>query len=193
MTGVKVVLTYEDYALLPDDGRRYEIHDGELSVTPAPGRRHQWVVVKLTGAIDAHVTAGDLGEVYVAPFDVILADTTIVQPDLTFVAKDRLGTLADRGVEGSPTLAVEVISPYTGRIDRSTKLNLYARFGVPYYWIVDPVARTIDVYRLGGTPAGSARTAAAAYTEPQRFSDALADLPPFPGLTLDATSLWGRS
>ena len=190
MTAVKVVLTYEDYVLLPDDGRRYEIHDGELSVTPAPGRRHQWVVVKLTVALHEHVTARDLGEVYVSPFDVILADSTIVQPDLTFVAKDRLSVLADRGVQGSPTLAVEVISPYTGRIDRSTKLNLYARFGVPYYWIVDPEARTIDVYRLERAPVGSVG-AAATYAEPQRFSEVLADLPPLSGLTLDATSLWG--
>ena len=192
MTAVKVVLTYEDYVLLPDDGRRYEIHDGELSVTPSPGRRHQWVVVKLTVALHEHVTARDLGEVYVSPFDVILADSTIVQPDLTFVAKDRLGVLAERGVEGSPTLAVEIISPYTGRIDRSTKLNLYARFGVPYCWIVDPEARAIDVYRLLGGSAGSPRAAAASYAEPERFSHVLADLPPFPGLTLDAASLWGR-
>jgi Uma2 family endonuclease len=83
-------------------------------------------------------------------------------------------------VEGSPTLAVEVISPYTGRIDRSTKLNLYARFGVPFYWIVDPETRTIDVYRLVRT----------AYEGPQHFAGSLGGLPPFPGLTLDAASLW---
>ena len=181
MTGVRVVLTYEDYALLPDDGRRYEIHDGELSVTPAPGRTHQWVVLQIAIALHGHVTAHDLGEVYVAPFDVILADSTIVQPDVTFVTKDRLGVLAERGAEGSPTLAVEVISPYTGRIDRGTKLHLYARFDIPYYWIVDPQARTIDVYRLAG----------AAYEAPQHFTEVFADLPPFPGLTLATASLWG--
>lgn len=182
MTSVRVVLTYEDYAELPNDGRRYEIHDGELSVTPSPGRRHQRVVLEFAVALHAHVRAHDLGEVYVAPFDVILADSTIVQPDVTFVARDRLGLLAERGAEGSPTLAVEVISPYTGRIDRSTKWRLYARFAIPYYWIVDPQAQTIDVYQLVG----------ATYEGPQHFAGAFADLPPFPGLTLDAMSLWGR-
>jgi Uma2 family endonuclease len=103
-----------------------------------------------------------------------------VQPDVTFVAKDRLGVLAERGVEGSPTLAVEVISPYTGHIDRSTKLSLYARFRIPYYWIADPQARAIDVYRLTNN----------AYEGPVRFTGDLAGLPPFPGLTLDVASLW---
>jgi Uma2 family endonuclease len=181
MTSVRVVLTYEDYAQLPNDGRRYEIHEGELSVTPAPGRTHQWVVFEVAVALRAHVNARDLGQVYVGPLDVILADSTIVQPDVTFFAKDRLAVLTERGAEGSPTLAVEVVSPYTGRIDRSTKWQLYARFGVPYYWIVDPQSRAVDVFRLVG----------AGYEGPQRFTDTLADLPPFEGLTLDPVSLWG--
>jgi Uma2 family endonuclease len=64
---------------------------------------------------------------------------------------------------------------------RSTKWQLYARFGVPYYWIVDPRSRAVDVFRLAG----------AGYEGPRRFTGTLADLPPFEGLTLDPVSLWG--
>jgi Uma2 family endonuclease len=88
-----------------------------------------------------------------APFDVILAETTIVQPDIIFVPNDRLGIFSSRGAEGAPTLVIEILSPSTARIDRGTKLQLYARYGVPYYWIVDPGRRAIEVYawaRFGG-------------------------------------------
>src|SRR3989442_9603083 len=116
----RVVLTYREYAALPDDGRWYEIHDGELSVTPAPG-------VKSRG----------LGLVLYAPLDVILSDTTIVQPDIVYVATGRLGQITDRGIEGPPTLVVEILSPSTSETDRHTKLEVYARHRIPYYWIVD--------------------------------------------------------
>lgn len=183
MTNVKVVLTYRDYAALPNDGRRYEIHDGELSVTPAPGRTHQHVVLRLAAALDAHVSAHNLGEVYVAPFDVLLVETTIVQPDITFVANERLAIFTDRGAEGAPSLAIEVLSPSTTHIDRGTKLQLYARYAVPHYWIVDPAQRRIEVYRLG----------IGIYQGPATFGeDDLVDIPPFHGLRLDPTSLWIR-
>ena len=183
MASVKVVLTYEDFAALPSDGKRYEILDGELSVTAAPNRRHQRVVLPLGAALDAHVTAYALGEVYVAPFDVVLADTTIVQPDIIFVANDRLGIFSQRGADGAPTLVIEVLSPSTARNDRTTKLQLYARYGVPYYWIVDPETRAIEVHRL----------AASDYAVPGTFAgNALTDIPPFDGLRLDPAALWGR-
>jgi len=180
MTNVKVVLTYRDYAALPNDGRRYEIHDGELSVTPAPGRTHQHVVLRLGAALDAHVFANSLGEVYIAPFDVILAETTIVQPDIVFVANERLAIFTERGAEGAPSLAIEVLSPSTAHIDRSTKLQLYVRSAVPYSWIVDPERRRIEVYRL----------VAGVYDGPETFDDDLVDVPPFDGLRLNPTSLW---
>ncbi|MBM4442782.1 MAG: Uma2 family endonuclease [Candidatus Rokubacteria bacterium] len=178
---MKAPLTFADYVTLPDDGRRYEIHDGELSVTPAPGRTHQRVVLRLAMALDAHVTAHALGEVNIAPFDVVLSDPTTVQPDILFVAVDRSAAFSDRGFEGAPTLVVEVLSPSTAHIDRHIKRQLYVRHAVPYYWIVDPEARTIDVHRL----------TAGAYGEPQRFGDGdLVDLPPFPGLTLAPATVW---
>jgi Uma2 family endonuclease len=181
MANVNAALTYRDYAALPDDGRRYEIHDGVLSVTPAPGRRHQAVVIRLAATMHTHVTARGLGEVYVAPFDVILADTTVVQPDIVFVTHERLAIIAERGVEGPPTLAVEVISPSTVSTDRRIKLALYARHEVLYCWLVDPAARTIEAYRLDSSAYRLEATLGG--TEPRA-------LPPLLDLPLDPAALW---
>jgi Uma2 family endonuclease len=177
----RVRLTYEDYAALPDDGRRYEIHDGELSVTPAPGTRHQRISGTLYARLRAHVEATGLGEVLYAPVDVILANTSIVQPDLIYIASAQASRVSARGIEGAPTLAVEILSPSTGLIDRSTKLQLYARHGVPYYWIVDADARAIEAYDLAD---GAYRLVARA------AGDTPVSLPPFPDLALVPASLW---
>ena len=180
MTAVKV-LTYDDYVALPADGKRYEILDGALFVTAAPSRNHQRVVLTLASSLDAHVRAHNLGEVDIAPFDVILSDPNVVQPDIIFVATDRLPSFSSRGFEGAPTLAVEVLSPSTARVDRNTKLQIYARHGVPWYWIVDPESHAIDVYGLAGT----------SYRAPERFiADRLVDPPPFSGLRLDPLVIW---
>ena len=93
---LSVKLTYQDYVALPDDGRRYEIHDGELSVTPAAGISHQEVSRRLFRALDRHVQDPARGAVWFAPVDVILADDTIVQPDIVYVARDRLRAVMGR-------------------------------------------------------------------------------------------------
>jgi Uma2 family endonuclease len=143
----RVVLGYRDYAALPDDGRRYEILDGELSVTPAPSLDHQIILANLFRILDAHVRARNVGTVLFAPLDVILTDANIVQPDLVFLDHERMSRSSRRGVEGPPTLLVEVLSPGTTGVDRNVKRALYARQGVPFYWIVDPEARTLEVFR----------------------------------------------
>jgi Uma2 family endonuclease len=145
---LSVRLTYRDYVALPDDGRRYEIHDGELSVTPAPGLSHQEISKRLFVVLLRLVAARGLGEIWYAPVDVILADDTIVQPDLVYVAADRLAAAQERGIEGPPTLVIEIVSPTSGQIDRVRKRQLYARHGVPHYWIVDPEARAVEAYVL---------------------------------------------
>jgi Uma2 family endonuclease len=182
MAAVRVLLTYDDYLALPDDGKRYEIHDGELSVSPTPTFRHQDVLAALLGILRAHVLASDLGAVVPAPITVILAETSIVEPDIIYIAKHRMSIVSARGtVDGAPTLAVEILSPSTARIDRQRKMQLYARYGVPHYWIVDTDARVIDVYRLES----------GAYGPPDRRGGAdLTGLPPFPGLMIDAATLW---
>jgi len=177
----KTALTYRDYEALPDDGRRYEIHDGELSVTPAPGSLHQIVSANLLRALLRHVPATAPGLLLHAPLDVILADTTIVRPDIVYLAPDRLDHVSRRGIEGAPTLAVEILSPSTQTIDRAIKTRLYARHELPYLWLIDPEARTIesfvlqrDRYLLDLTATG---------LEP-------VDLPPFTALDLVPDTLW---
>jgi Uma2 family endonuclease len=182
MAGVRVVLTYRDYAALPDDGRRHEIHEGELSVTPAPNPRHQDIVLNVATVLRAHVAEHGLGKVFVAPVDVILSDTTIVQPDVVYVATDRLALISGRGIEGAPTLVLEVLSPATASNDRHTKMQLYARHGVPWYWIVDPDARTLDAYALRG--------AVYDLTAPASGGDSLC-AEPFSELTISPLTLWG--
>jgi Uma2 family endonuclease len=177
----RVILSYRDYEALPADGRRYELHEGELSVTPAPSPTHQRVIRELLVVLNQHVKTHGLGEVFVAPIDCILSDTTIVQPDLAYLETRRLTAVSGRGIEGAPTLVVEILSPSTAQIDRGVKLQLYARHEVPYYWVVDPEARSIEVYALSG--AVYQLHARMAGLEP-------GSLPPFADLRLDPASIW---
>ena len=177
----RVVLTYKEYEALPADGRRYEIHEGELAVTPAPSPRHQRILRALNAIVHGHVEARRLGEVFFAPIDVILDETSIVQPDLVYLDPTRAGLVSERGIEGAPTLAVEILSPSTTLTDRGTKRQLYARHGVPYYWIVDPEDRTIEA--LGLREGEYRLLARAGGIEPIA-------LPPFPDLVVTPTSLW---
>ena len=181
MAGERVILTYKDYEALPADGRRYELHDGELSVTPAPTPRHQEISGNLNEILRGHVKTRGLGKVFYSPIDCILSDITVVQPDLLYLDPGRLNLVSDRGIEGPPTLVGEILSPTTTAIDRSTKRQLYARHGVPHYWIVDPEARTIEAYVLS---AGGYQLATRA-AGPEAVS-----LPPFPDLTFVPASLW---
>jgi Uma2 family endonuclease len=176
----RALLTYSDYAALPDDGRRYELHWGELSVTPAPGTRHQGAIVNLITLLNEHVRSRGLGKVFVAPTDCILSNVTVVQPDVLYIAADRLAIISDRGIEGAPTLVVEVLSPSTARLDRDRKMKLYAEHGVPFYWIVDPESRSVEAYTLTGT----------AYAFAGRVSGETGALPPFSDLPVDPASIW---
>src|SRR5205814_7415211 len=109
------VVTYEDYVALPDDGNRYEVIEGELCLVPAPNRRHQDVLLNLAVELRNFVRSRGLGHVYVAPFDVVLSDANIVQPDVVFVSKGRLNILTKAGATGAPDLAIEVLSGSTQR------------------------------------------------------------------------------
>jgi Uma2 family endonuclease len=177
----RIVLTYEDYCALPDDGRRYEIIEGELYVTPSPSRAHQEFAGNLFIALKPFVAARRLGVVFIAPFDVILEETSVVVPDLIFVAKDHVGIVTDRGVRGAPDLIVEILSPGTARRDRVEKAKLYARHGVTHYWLADPEARGLELYELSERQ----YRRAASLADNDSFSPSL-----FPGLTIPLSSLW---
>jgi Uma2 family endonuclease len=142
----RVALTYADYAALPDDGQRYELHEGVLSVTPAPNLDHQIVLANLFRILDRHVGSHSKGLVLFAPLDVILTDSNVVQPDLVYLDPGQMRQRSRRGIEGPPTLLVEILSPGTARVDRTVKRALYARHGVPFYWIIDLEARSLDAF-----------------------------------------------
>src|SRR5262245_25946618 len=115
--------TYQDYAALPDDGKRYEIHDGELWELTAPTTLHQILLANLGHMLYGHVAAHRLGLVLMAPLDVILSErpteTTVLQPDIVYLDGERMDGVRMRGIDGPPTLAVEILSPSTARIDRT--------------------------------------------------------------------------
>ena len=134
--------TYEDYLLLPED-RRYEILDGDLFMTPAPTPYHQRVSLNLTFVLLQHVREKSLGEVLEAPCDVVLSKTDILQPDILFVAADRISIIGEKYISGPPDLIVEVLSPSTAERDTDLKTKIYARFGVKEMWIADPDAKTV--------------------------------------------------
>ena len=141
--------TYAEFARLPTSGStRYEIIDDELVVTPAPSLRHQRMVRELLYELVGFTKQHDIGEAFTAPLDVLFAEGDYLQPDLLFVRKDRSHVMSDRGIEGSPDLVVEVVSPSTSARDRGVKLERYRHYGVPEYWVVDPDNRTVEVWRL---------------------------------------------
>lgn len=128
--------TRADLDLMPDDGRRYELIDGVLIVSAAPGRLHQRAVLRLARLLDDACPPED--EVLIAPFAVGLGVDTELQPDLLVAGRDQL---TDRDLPGAPALAVEVLSPSTRLIDLNTKRVRFERAGTPSFWAVDPSAR----------------------------------------------------
>jgi len=146
-TTPSVKFTYDDFVHFPDDGKRHEIIDGEHYVTPSPNTKHQRIVGRLHFALAAHLRNTRVGEVFVAPFDVVLSKWDIVEPDLLYISRERAGVLTDQHVRGTPDLVVEILSPGTRNIDELTKRKLYERFDVKEYWIVDPELNAIEIYR----------------------------------------------
>ena len=127
---------------------RHELVDGELLVTPAPARRHQSIVVHLSALLHAYVRANGLGELLVAPFDVKLDKSVILQPDLLVIPPE-VPYVARMAEVSQLSLAVEVLSPGSARFDRVTKRVAYLRHGIPEYWIIDEASRTVERWRPG--------------------------------------------
>ncbi|MDE0198627.1 MAG: Uma2 family endonuclease [Caldilineaceae bacterium] len=148
MQSVKAMLTFADYLETSDD-ERYELLNGELILSPSPKEIHQYISSVLHILIGTFAREHNLGRVYFSPFDVVLSDTNVVQPDLLFVSNERTQIITPDNIRGAPDLVVEILSPSTAELDRTTKLELYARHGVREYWIVDPSAKTIMVLVLG--------------------------------------------
>ena len=116
-------------------------------MSPAPNPEHQRIVSKLWKQLDAFVEERGLGEVFFSPVDVVLTQRRVVQPDVLFIAQNRLGIVKEH-IDGAPDLVMEVVSEGSRRRDRIEKKALYEQFGLAEYWIVDPDRRTIEVFTL---------------------------------------------
>jgi Uma2 family endonuclease len=143
-------LTVDDYMEMPEDGKRYELIDGDLLVSPSPVPRHQRVSSRLEMILVLALQRTGQGEVFHAPLDCVLSPHDVVQPDIIFIRTDRLSLVGEKNIEGAPDLAVEILSGYSRRRDVLLKSALYSRAGVPSYWILDPAIDRMELFRLEG-------------------------------------------
>jgi Uma2 family endonuclease len=147
---VEPILNVSDLDLMPDDGNRYELIEGELFVSRAPGLPHQRILTNLIVLLKTFLNSHPLGEMFPTP-GVIFDNHNAVIPDIIYISKDRMSEIADgEKVLGAPDLAIEIVSPgaENARRDRVVKLQTYSKFGVREYWVVDGYRRTIEIYRL---------------------------------------------
>ncbi|MCY3021202.1 MAG: Uma2 family endonuclease [Planctomycetota bacterium] len=143
-----VKFTYEEYRTLPENGRHYQVVDGDLIMSPAPTTRHQHVLASIFVALWSFAKGRRRGMVLCSPLDVILSEDNIVQPDIVYISSKRRGIVFREGIRGAPDLCVEILSPSNRDLDLNAKRLLYARFGLPELWIVDPDANALHLFRL---------------------------------------------
>ena len=170
--------TYAAYAVATDEDERTELIDGEVRVVPSPLTIHQDIALSVAATLRTHVRRYHLGRVLIAPTDVALAPGQTLVPDVLFVAAARVDIITATHVVGPLDLVVEVLSPGTAANDLpgGRKFALYARAGVPHYWVIDPDSVMLRVFALD---------AAGGYVETGRYrGDETYEPPLFPGLTL---------
>ncbi len=140
-------VTYETYASLPDDGNRYEVAGGRLELmSPAPSPTHQSVSYELHALLKSGCRQDYF--IFSAPIDVVLSETEVRQPDVVMIHRSRQSQITKRGIFGSPDLVAEITSEHSRRRDKVHKTKVYAKYGVPEYWIVDLTNFTLEQYVL---------------------------------------------
>jgi len=147
-TAQTIQWTYEDYLAFPEDGKRYEIIEGDCFMSPAPTTKHQRISRRLLYVLEDYFLRTKAGEVFDAPTDVILSDINIVQPDILVVLAARGSIITEKNIQGAPDLVIEIISESTRKTDETTKKKIYEQYGVLEYWIVDPELALVKIYRL---------------------------------------------
>jgi Uma2 family endonuclease len=141
-------LTYDDFLLFPEDGKRHELIDGEHYVTPSPNTRHQRVSGNIYLVIGSWLEEHSVGRIFYAPLDVVLSKFDVVEPDLLYLSNQRIAeVVTPQHVRGAPNLVIEIGSPGTRTRDETIKRRLYERSNVNEYWTVDPDAEVVRVYR----------------------------------------------
>jgi Uma2 family endonuclease len=166
-------VTFAELQHWPDDGLRYELYDGEVIIVPSPFARHQRVVSQINEILPAYERSHG-GIVMFAPLDIVFDEHNVVQPDVVYFREQRRHVVKDwEATRAGPDLAVEVVSRKTEAHDRGRKMQMFARFLVPEYWIVDPAKNILEIYVLGG---GEYDVAAAADDNQDVASPTLPDL-----------------
>jgi Uma2 family endonuclease len=175
-------LTHRDLDDLPEDDHvRYEVIDGELYMAPFPFIPHQQVATALVAILWAYLKQHPVGRVFTSGTKVVLGEPTGVGPDLVYVARENIGMVRGDGIYGPPDLMVEITSSKPN-LDRVVKYRKYAASGVRQYWIIDPDARTLEVFELRS----KRYRKTAALKDSETFTPAL-----FPGLVIPLAELWG--
>ncbi len=181
MGAVKPRVRYADLERWPEDGRRYELYDGEVRVVPSPLPVHQIVAQAIYEVFRIYERAHG-GRSLVSPIDIIFSDYDVIQPDVVFFQASRRHLVRlDAPIRHHPDIAAEVLSPSTRAIDRGRKMQMFARYGVPEYWIVDPDEQRIEVHALGSDGYAVAQIATGA----DEVRSAI-----LPGLTFVASSVF---
>ncbi len=139
--------TVKDYQQLPE-GAPYQLINGKLIMSPSPNRTHQKLIGEIFRIIANHLKENTNGEVYIAPSDVYLDDENVVQPDIYFVSNSNLSILTDTGADGAPDMIIELLSPSNAYYDLRAKHQLYEKYGVKEYFIVDPEDNMVIAYKL---------------------------------------------
>jgi Uma2 family endonuclease len=175
-------MTAAEFMALPEDPNktRYELVHGEVVVSPSPNFDHAYVVSRLISRLVPHVDAQKLG-VIVSDIDTPFGPDDVRRPDLLFFSTSRLHHIGKVHLEGPPDLCVEVLSPSNRHVDRGDKFELYRDSGVPFYWILDPMTKVVEAYRLEGKEYVPTVTAK---------DDAIVRLPPFDDLEIHLAGLW---
>lgn len=149
---VEPIMTVEDLDAMPEDGNRYEVIEGELFVSRAPTYIHQVIIGRLNHSLLGYLDKTSIGESIITP-GLIFSQVDGVIPDMVYMSHERRNDiLVDERLRAAPELVIEVVSPgaENTRRDRIAKRQLYAKYGVEEYWVIDPQTRSIEIYRLRG-------------------------------------------
>ncbi len=175
--------TYQDYLNLQEEpGYQYEVLEGKLIKEPSPNVMHQRVSRRLQRTLEDYFREVDPeGEVFDAPLDVTFSDITVVQPDLFYIAGEQKEIIKEKRIDGSPVLAVEIISPYNPRKDRVQKMKIYRKAGIKHYWLVNPGEKTFECFALRNNSYTLIRSG---------LDEDIIEHPDFSGLKIELNKLW---
>ena len=147
---IEPLISIYDLEATPDDGKIYELFEGELSVAKAPSLKHQEIITNFSIILGSYLWQNPIGQIWVTP-GVIFDEYNSAIPDLVFIAKERIPQIASGiHIVGAPDLAIEIMSPGSENVrrDQVVKRQTYARFGVKEYWIIEPLVEVIEVSRI---------------------------------------------